>query len=431
MAVQGNDGKNVKNAQEQKELKAIRFNNAFNIDEAKNSLGERKSYNADVQQWNKYAEALDRYDTFAEMLVDTQAYKRTAEVPAYGITYKPNSIHNTEDVILPHQKTSSHEFLKTLRGFGLLADIVGSGKTFEAGVVLSELAVRGFISSMLIIVPKDVYGAWVKVIEKCFGLGEDKLVLLGKSLKGNLFNRANADGFITPKAPMIVMMEDFVEWTAEDVDRKLFDVVVVDEAHNLSSTEGGNAHAMALLSKLMETKRRAKKTYCLLLTATPHSGNLEDMFRLWYFVRCKGGSPKDFDPKYKNKSTDYEKESQFYFMNICRDATTVRDFVRKEKIATVRGDRAEFCQAFYAYVSQNYKTQSGKEKTVKELSKDELPQAIDAFLAQHLKGKGYCDQEGIRRYILKHADESVGKAVLEIRNKFEAYLLFLCLTLII
>lgn len=417
--------KNGKNAQNGKELKSIRFNNAFNIDDAKNSLGERKSYNADVQQWNKYAEALDRYDTFAEMLIDVDTYEKPTEDFAYGIKYKA-SVHDTKQsnrsVILPHQQDSSHEFLKTLRGFGLLADVVGSGKTFEAGVVLSELAVRGFISSMLIIVPKDVYGAWVKVIEKCFGLGEEKLVRLGNSLKSDYFNRANADGFITPNAPMIVTMEDFIEWDIKSVNDVLFDVVVVDEAHNLSSEEGGNAHAMTLLSKLMETKRRAKKTYCLLLTATPHSGNLEDMFRLWYFVRCKGGSPKDFNPSIKNKSLDYEKEREFYFINICRDATTVRDFVRKEKIATVRGDSAEFCQAFYAYVSANYKTAKGKAKTVKELTKDELPKAIDGFLTAHLKGKGYCDRDGIRRYILKHADESVGKEVKEIRSAFEKYL---------
>ncbi|MBQ7879976.1 MAG: DEAD/DEAH box helicase family protein [Clostridia bacterium] len=443
MSDQGNGGTGAKK-QGGKELKSIRFNNAFNFSEAKTSLGERKNYNADVQQWNKYAEALDRYDTFAEMLIDTEAYRQTTveengERFTYGIHYDPNFVHDTDDVILSHQKTSSHEFLKTLRGFGLLADIVGSGKTFEAGVVLSELAVRGFISSMLVIVPKDVYGAWVAVLEKCFGLGkcvkdedgnwkqqadgeEATLVRLGRSLKGNLFNRANKEGFVTPKAPMIVTMEDFVHWTSEDVERKLFDVVVVDEAHNLNNGEGDNARAMALLSRLMETKRSAKKTYCLLLSATPHSGNLEDMFRLWYFVRCKGGSPKDFDPKAKNKSEDYEKEREFYFMSICRNATTVRDFVRKEKISTVRGDRAEFCQAFYAYVSANYKTERGVSKTLKELTKDELPVALDAFLLKHLKGKGYCDVKEIRRYVLKHADESVGKAVTEIRDAFETFL---------
>ena len=36
----------------------------------------------------------------------------------------------------------------------------------------------------------------------------------------------------------------------------------------------------------MATKKKANSTYCVLLSATPHSGNLEKMFRLWYFIRC-------------------------------------------------------------------------------------------------------------------------------------------------
>ena len=441
MSDQGNGGTGAKK-QGGKELKSIRFNNAFDVSVARNLLGKKQNYNGDVQQWNKYAETLDRYDTFADLLIETKAYRQTTveengEWFTYGIK-SDGAVHGSDDVILTHQKASAKEFLKTLRGFGLLADIVGSGKTFEAGIVLSELAVRGFISSMLVIVPKDVYGAWVAVLEKCFGLGkcvkdedgnwkqqadgeEATLVRLGRSLKGDLFNRANKEGFVTPKAPMIVTMEDFVQWSEGDVANKLFDVVVVDEAHHLNGGEGSDAKAMALLSKLMETKRSAKKTYCLLLSATPHSGNLEDMFRLWYFVRFKGGKSTDFGTAGR-KTLDYEKEKEFYFMTICRGATTVRDFVRKEKIATVRGDRAEFCQAFYAYVSANYKTERGVSKTLKELSKDELPVAIDAFLSKHLKGRGYCDVEGIRRYILKHADETVTEEVLKIRGNFDSFL---------
>lgn len=68
---------------------------------------------------------------------------------------------------------------------------------------------------------------------------------------------------------------------------------------------------MKLLSLMMETKKKANMTYCLLLSATPHSGNLEHMFRLWYFIRCKGGNPGDFDEKDdKDRSADYNKEKK-------------------------------------------------------------------------------------------------------------------------
>ena len=87
-----------------------------------------------------------------------------------------------------------------------------------------------------------------------------------------------------PNSPIIVKTEDFVKWQPHAIDNVLFDVVVVDEAHGLCEEEGENAQALKLLSIMMSTKKRAKKTYCVLLSATPHSGNLEQMFRLWYFI---------------------------------------------------------------------------------------------------------------------------------------------------
>ena len=67
-------------------------------------------------------------------------------------------------------------FLKELRGFGLLADVVGSGKTFEACAILSELAVRGKMQSLLLVVPSQVYDSWINVLENLFGLGDGVLL---------------------------------------------------------------------------------------------------------------------------------------------------------------------------------------------------------------------------------------------------------------
>lgn len=114
-------------------------------------------------------------------------------------------------------------------------------------------------------------------MEMKFGLGKGVLRHVGKDFDLTADELESAGGerqFSRPVRPLIVTMEDFAEWP-ESVAKLLFDVIVVDEAHNLCVEEGQYAKAMKLLSLMMVTKKQANMTYCLLLSATPHSGNLE------------------------------------------------------------------------------------------------------------------------------------------------------------
>lgn len=355
-----------------------------------NSSDTQVEFSSDVFEWNNYVKNLDRYDSFAKLLIDSEQYgesvvQREPRI-CYGIP-KKSEIQQGNSPILDHQKNAALTFLKELRGFGLLADVVGSGKTFEAGVALSELAARGKISSALFIVPEQVYGDWVRTMECYFGIGKkevdwEKIKAKGekefqkewdqfsqipsvmKPLGGSVSNSdfKYINGFYIPNAPMIVTKENFVKWTEVDVQDKLFDIIVVDEAHFLNNTEGNNAKAMYLLSLLMQTKKEAAKRdgskgqYCLLLSATPHNGNLADMFRLWYFIRFNGGIPECLNPKNNMEhladrssgNTDssktieslsafeeFNKERNYYLNTICVGAKTITDYVRKKKIIYV------------------------------------------------------------------------------------------------
>ena len=300
---------------------------AFDKDMERAGLHDCRKYTKHVAQMNKLAEVLDRYDEFAALTLSPNDYAQKDE--KYGIP--KSKFHIGDERLLPHQIKATQAFLKELRGFGLLADVVGSGKTYEACAVLSELAAKGKISSSLIIVPSQVYNTWIEVLEKNFGLGIGKLKTLTKEFDDSCFERGQ-DGMLRPTEPIIVKTEDFVFWSEHEIKDILFDVVVVDEAHNLCGEEGVSAKAMKLLSLMMETKKKAKKTYCVLLSATPHSGNLEQMFRLWYFIRCKGGLPSDFDEKEDGDRTEeYRKEKKYYRQHICRGANTVMDFINKIK----------------------------------------------------------------------------------------------------
>lgn len=331
----------------------------------------KEAYNAKIAEMNRAVEPLDRYDDFSMLKIDPYKYKKGKS--GYGITEKQGF---NDGVILRHQREAALAFLRELRGFGLLADVVGSGKTYEACVVLSELAVRDKVRSLLLVVPEQVYATWVDVVENQFGLGKGALLHVGADIDIGALECEKAGGALRPVRPIIVKTEDFVSWP-EETKRLLFDVIIVDEAHHLCAEEGKYAKAMKLLSLMMETKKKANMTYCLLLSATPHSGNLEHMFRLWYFIRCKGGNPGDFDEKDdKDRSADYNKEKNYYKTHICRGAATVMEFIKKVKLTEVTGTHGA---AFSEYLAKE------NIKGFEEKTEGERYQIAQEFLEKNKK----------------------------------------------
>ncbi len=321
----------------------------FDRDNQRSNIARTKRpYNKTVYEMNRSVEELDRYDDFDSLKIDSDKYARSPISGDYGIPYDASK-HVDRSVILKHQNAAAIAFLKDLRGFGLLADVVGSGKTFEAALILSELAVRGKIKSMLLVVPGQVYDSWVDVLELQFGLGRGVLFEAKEDVKRPADLVVGGLDFDTqnrPNRPIIVKTEDFVNWDY-DMANYLFDVVVVDEAHHLCKEDGEYAKAMKLLSMMMETKKKANITYCLMLSATPHSGNLTNMFRLWYFVRCKGGHPGDFDEKEDiNRSEEYNREKAYYKERVCRGATTVMEFIKRVKKSEVLLNHVEALEQY-------------------------------------------------------------------------------------
>src|SRR5439155_8699383 len=58
--------------------------------------------------------------------------------------------------LLEHQIRTAKTVLRRFRGRALLCDEVGMGKTIEAGLVLSELHMRGLVRSILVLVPPSL-----------------------------------------------------------------------------------------------------------------------------------------------------------------------------------------------------------------------------------------------------------------------------------
>lgn len=295
--------------------------------QSSNIPNELRRYDRKIAQSGRLVETLDRYDDFALLRIPSKDYE--SKGGEYGI--ERSVIHRGGDVILRHQQEAASRLLRELRGFGMLADVVGSGKTYEAGVVLSELAVRGKMRSLLLIVPEPILDDWQEVLEMRFGLGKGALFRVHDTLFAD--GLEIEDGI--PKRPVIVSTEDFVKWD-DAAANVLFDVIVVDEAHRFCSEEGEYARAMRLLSRMMMIKKEAERPYCLLLSATPHSGNLEKMFRLWYFIRCRGGNPDDFEEKDDSARTaEYRAEKEYYKSHVCNGAATVMEFIKRGEVSAV------------------------------------------------------------------------------------------------
>jgi len=311
---------------------------AFDKNAQRSELSDVKvGYTKEIGELNRTASELDRYDDFSALRIQSDEFERSAESGIYGIVR--DKTKHTDSVILAHQRSAALAFLKERRGVGLLADVVGSGKTFEACEVLSELAVRGNIRSMLLIVPEQMVEHWKETLEHCFGLGEGVLKEAGGDFDYATLTKRGSGKVLYPVAPIIVTDRNFARWGEDVAQRVLFDVIVVDEAHHLNAEYGEYAHAMKRLSLMMALKRAALKPYCLLLTATPHSGNLEQMFRLWYFIRTSGGNPEDFEQKKdEERSAEYLAEKKHFIDHVCRGAVTVMEFIKRAKIAETAND---------------------------------------------------------------------------------------------
>lgn len=148
----------------------------------------------------------------------------------------------------------------------LIADVVGLGKTIQAGLALSELAARGECFRALVACPAGVRHQWRDELTERFGLEvtfadsrwlTDRVRDLPPDVNPWALPGLYIASFDLLKRPEVLR-------PLEDV---LWDALVVDEAHNASA---GTARRTAVDA----IARRARRV--ILLTATPHSGDPAD-----------------------------------------------------------------------------------------------------------------------------------------------------------
>ena len=145
----------------------------------------------------------------------------------------------------------------------LLADAVGLGKTIQAGLLLSELYQRAWIERALIVCPAGLRDTWQRELSDRFGISA--AVLDQQSIADRIAHYPAGVNPWTADSIAIVSI-DFVK--RDEVLAALegvpIDLLIADEAHHLSAgTDRGAAIA----------RLASRAAWCVLVTATPHSGD--------------------------------------------------------------------------------------------------------------------------------------------------------------
>jgi len=165
--------------------------------------------------------------------------------------------------LLEHQTRTAMTVLRRLRGRAMLCDEVGLGKTIEAGLVLSELLMRGLVRSVLVLTPPSLITQWQGEMRRKFGI---ELV----SHDNPAFRERGTDAWTSHDRVIVSQHTAKREPHRSAILGRKWDMVIVDEAHHLRNRT----------TALWKFASEIHKQFILLLTATPVQNNLEELFNL-------------------------------------------------------------------------------------------------------------------------------------------------------
>jgi SNF2 family DNA or RNA helicase len=165
--------------------------------------------------------------------------------------------------LLEHQTRTAMTVLRRLRGRAMLCDEVGLGKTIEAGLILSELLMRGLARSVLVLTPPSLIAQWQGEMRRKFSIDLT-------SHDDPAFRDLGLAAWTRHDRVIVSLHTAKREPHRSAILARKWDMVIVDEAHHLRNR---TTAAWRFASEI-------QKQFILLLTATPVQNNLEELFNL-------------------------------------------------------------------------------------------------------------------------------------------------------
>lgn len=216
-----------------------------------------------------------------------RVYQKLQELeqdPGFGELVSLDSLPRVEK--LPHQVEAVRTALGAMRGYCLLADEVGLGKTVEAGIIIKELLLRGLAQRILILAPRDLCTQWQQEMFEKF---EVFFLVFGRDVDYSL--AWQCDRVIAPYG----IAED--RFHKQGILSRKYDLVIMDEAHHLI---GEDPRRSWMLSEFARALGR-QTTYFLMLSATPLHNDLKELHTL--LTLLKPGSVDEFE-RFKERYID-------------------------------------------------------------------------------------------------------------------------------
>lgn len=171
----------------------------------------------------------------------------------------------------------------------LIADDVGLGKTIETGLVLLELILRHRARTALVVCPSALQIQWRDQMRDKFGL---EFVIVDSKLFSELRRKRGLQVNPWTHYPRLITSIDFLKRDRplrlfrdvlpspdEPAFPRRFDVLVVDEAHNISPSGRGSIQIDSLRTAAIRALAPHFE-HKLFLSATPHNGYLDSFTAL-------------------------------------------------------------------------------------------------------------------------------------------------------
>lgn len=228
----------------------------------------------------------------------------------------------------PHQINAFCAAVHSLKTGGIvLADEVGLGKTIEAGLSLKH-AIDSGARHILIAVPATLRKQWEIELQEKFGI--EACILDRLTVESDLYHWQSwlEKG---KEARVALTTYDYASKLMQRFPKVKWDLVIIDEAHNLRNVFHGTKRA----KRLYEMTKGIPK---LLLTATPLQNSLSDLHGLISFIDPRiFGSERLFNKRFIEGEdyTELKKElTPVLYRTLRRDVAKYMDF-RKRVCRTV------------------------------------------------------------------------------------------------
>ncbi len=248
---------------------------------------------------------------------------------------------------VPYQFEPARQALRQPRQRILIADAVGLGKTLEAGILVSELIARGRGRRILVLAVKSMLTQFQKEFWNRFTIPLTRLDSIGiQRVRSRIPTSHNPFHYYDKAIISIDTLKQDAEYRTY-LEQAYWDVIVIDEAHNVADRGGGSARGAAshgrtsLRSRLARLLARRSDTL-IMLSATPHDGRARSFASLMNMLDATAIA----DPDNYTQGDFSEKGLVIRrFKKDIRDQ--VRDAFRERKIVRRRFPASEAEEAAY------------------------------------------------------------------------------------